>query len=301
MTSVPMEVGPDQQKQDLLQAPLMEEGTTTTTKEEAGCSPKIIILLVLVAIIGVILVDSFTSQISTRILEDFLTWMQAAGFWGMCAFVGFYIVGTLLFLPGLILTLGAGFIFAQAYSQALGVLIGSICVFIGATVGASLAFLLGRYVLKDYVLSKASKYPILLAIDKAFQAQGLKIICLLRLSPLIPFNALNYLMGSTSIPFKQYVIGCVGMVPGTIAYVYFGTLLSDLKDVADGADTSSDPALEYTLLIVGVIAAIAAVSVVGFYAKRALTEAIEEVKEEEAPIVLPGTDTTHQVDVKTLT
>ena len=82
------------------------------------------------------------------------------------------------------------------------------------------AFLLGHYVFHDLVNRLISKWRITRAIDAAIKEHGVKTMCLLRLSPVIPYNAFNYVMAGTSVSFRDYAIGCTAMLPGTIAYVY---------------------------------------------------------------------------------
>ena len=114
------------------------------------------------------------------------------------------------------------------------VLIGSLAVWIGASLGSIVAMLLGRFVFKEWVRKQAEKYPLISAIDKAIENEGLKLILLLRLCPAIPFNMLNYLMGGTAIKLSHYAIGSFGMVPATIVFVFIGTTASDIADLAAG-------------------------------------------------------------------
>lgn len=119
------------------------------------------------------------------------------------------------------------------------ILVGTACVWVGASVGATLAFLLARYVLRKIVHEKSQKYRIFSAIDTATETEGLKLTLMLRLSPVIPFNALNYFMGITGVKFKDYVIGNIGMIPGTAVYVYFGTSISSLTSLAGETDEAN--------------------------------------------------------------
>ena len=138
-------------------------------------------------------------------------------------------------------------------------------VWIGASVGACAAMLLGRFVFKESVEKAASKYPIIKAIDKAIHTEGLKFIILLRLCPLIPFNMLNYLMGSTGITFKDYAIGNLGMIPGVIVYVFIGTTISDLADAAAGKNDQGT--LVLVLFVIGSILGCAGIIWVSIVAK----------------------------------
>ena len=198
-------------------------------------------------------------------LQNTLQWINSLGAVGGIVFIGIYIIATLAFLPAAILTLGAGIIF--------GVIWGSLYVFIGATLGAVAAFLVGRYLAQSWIKEKISSYKKFAIIDKAVSKEGLKIVLLVRLSPLFPFNLLNYAFGITSVSFQDYLIGSVGMIPGTIMYVYFGYLAGDLALIG----THNQPVnliLNWVIKIIGLIATIAVTIYVTKIAKKALDEEI---------------------------
>lgn len=160
-------------------------------------------------------------------LRQFLAWMEGIGIWGGIAFVGLYIVGTIAFLPGAILTLGAGYAF--------GVVWGLVLVSIASTVGAALAFVIGRYVARDWVRSKIASRPKFRALDRALEKDAFKVVGLVRLVPILPFNALNYGFGVSGVGFWPYVLGSwLGMLPGTLMYVYFGSLAEKATRLAAG-------------------------------------------------------------------
>jgi uncharacterized membrane protein YdjX (TVP38/TMEM64 family) len=161
-----------------------------------------------------------------------LLWIKSIGLWGALLYIGIYAVGTILFLPGLILTLGAGYIFCVLYGLALGILIGTTVVFIGATIGATSAMLIARYAVRNFVEQKTRRWPKYIAVEEAINEEGLKLVLLLRLCPIVPFNAMNYFMGITTVTLRDYCIGCIGMLPGTIAYVYFGSALGSISQAA---------------------------------------------------------------------
>jgi len=140
-----------------------------------------------------------------------------------------YILCTVCLVPGSILTLGAGWAFQQAFnSTGIAILVGSISVFVGAWIGSILAFLLGRFVFREKSEDFAKKYRITKALDKAIQKEGLKVVLLLRLCPLVPFTFFNYIMGVTAVSFFDYAIGAIGMIPGTIVYVFVGTTVGSI-------------------------------------------------------------------------
>lgn len=194
-------------------------------------------------------------------LKHALEWIASLGSIGDLAFIGIYIIATIAFLPAFILTLGAGVLF--------GVWLGSVYVFIGATLGSIAAFLVGRYVARDWVAKRIADNAKFQAIDRAVSKEGLKIVLLTRLSPIFPFNLLNYAFGVTGVSIRDYIIGSIGMIPGTIMFVYIGSLAGDLALIG----TSSQPknaTLEWTIRIVGLLATIAVTVYVTRIARQAL-------------------------------
>lgn len=200
-----------------------------------------------------------------EILRNALQWVDSLGAVGAIAFMLIYIIATVAFLPGSILTLGAGVVF--------GVVLGSIYVFIGATLGATLAFLVGRYFARGWISKKIEGNQKFKAIDKAVGREGLKIVLLTRLSPVFPFNLLNYGLGVTGVSLKDYVLGSVGMIPGTIMYVYLGSLAGNIATIG-GANQPSNPTITWAIRIIGFIATVAVTLYVTRVARKALDESI---------------------------
>jgi uncharacterized membrane protein YdjX (TVP38/TMEM64 family) len=149
-------------------------------------------------------------------LRNFNSWIGHIGVAGIFIFVIVYAVATVLLAPGSILTIGAGFAF--------GLWKGFVAVSAGSTLGAALAFLVARFIARDRVEAIAEGNDKFRRIDNAIGKQGVKLIFLLRLSPVIPFNISNYFYGLTSVKFWPYVlVSWIGMIPGTFLYVYIGT------------------------------------------------------------------------------
>ena len=184
----------------------------------------------------------------------------------------------MLFIPGSILTLGSGFIFANVFGLGVGVLMATIAVFIGASAGAIVAFLLGRYLLRDWVKTLTTKYPVFEAIDTALEDKGFRIMCLLRLSPIIPFNALNYIAGITAIRFVHYALAMIAILPGTILYVFLGATAGSLADSSQSGDNNT---VKIVSIVVGVVFGILGVAAVSYYAKKELNNVIQRQREEE--------------------
>jgi uncharacterized membrane protein YdjX (TVP38/TMEM64 family) len=192
------------------------------------------------------------------------------------AFIGIYAVATVAWVPGSILTLAAGAIF--------GLVQGVAYTLVGATVGASLAFLVSRYLARGAVERRLGANRKLRAIDDALGREGAKVILLLRLSPVFPFNALNYALGLTSVRFWHYAAAsAVGMIPGTFLYVYTGFAAGQVA--ADAAGAAPRGAGYYVLLGVGLVATIAVTVLVTRTARRALarTADIDDFRRHEHP------------------
>lgn len=185
-------------------------------------------MIIVLLILAIILAFVFRAQVSEG-LQSFATWIRNHKVLGPVLLMLAYIITTIAFIPGSILTLGAGWAFQQAYSATwVAVVIGTLSVWIGAEIGSCIAFLLGKFVFREQAEKLADKYKVTKALDKAIKTEGLKFVLLLRLCPLVPFNAFNYLMGVTGVSFINYAIGGVGMIPGTVVYVFIGTTLGSI-------------------------------------------------------------------------
>ena len=226
-------------------------------------------LIVVVAALGLVFVLVRVFNVRD-LLRSVLDWIDDTGIWAPLIFTGLYIVATVLFLPGSILTLGAGFLF--------GVVLGTVYVSIGSILGASAAFLLGRTVARDWIRSKVESNPRFAAIDDAVGREGWKIVGLTRLSPIFPYNLLNYAYGLTKVSFKGYFFASwVGMLPGTVMYVYIGSLAASLATLG-GERTRTT--LEWVLYAVGLVATVVVTIFVTRVARNALRQRVEEPQRE---------------------
>jgi uncharacterized membrane protein YdjX (TVP38/TMEM64 family) len=179
-----------------------------------------------------------------------------------------YILACVLFLPGSVLTLGAGVLF--------GLFAGSVIVSIASTLGATAAFIVGRYFARDWVAKKIEGNPGFKAIDDAVAKEGWKIVGLTRLSPVFPFNLLNYAYGLTKVSLRDYFFASwMGMLPGTVMYVYIGSVVGDLARLSAGGRTRTTA--EWALYIVGFVATIT----VTIYVTRAARAALNKKEQPE--------------------
>ena len=195
----------------------------------------------------------------------FLEWIRGLGIYGPIALGLAYVAACVLFVPGFLLTLGAGALF--------GVVTGTITVSIASTCGAAAAFLIGRYFARDAVSDRVARYPAFEAIDGAVAKEGWKIVGLVRLSPIFPFNVVNYAFGLTRVSLRDYVLASwAGMLPGTVLYVYIGSLIGDIA--ALGSGTRARTPLEWAFYAFGLVATIAVTVYVTRVARRALADTI---------------------------
>ena len=196
-------------------------------------------------------------------LSRFLAWVQTVGPWGALILGAGYIPAALLFVPGSLLTLGAGFVF--------GVGVGTVAVSLGSTLGAAATFLLGRKFARRAIEAKVFSNPRFHALDQAVKREGFKIVLLMRLSPVFPFNLLNYAFGLTQISFRDYVLASwIGMLPGTIMYVYLGSATQNLAALSTGQATGG--AGRHMLFGLGLLATVAVTVFVTRLARRTLDE-----------------------------
>jgi uncharacterized membrane protein YdjX (TVP38/TMEM64 family) len=208
-------------------------------------------------------------------IEELMRWVDRLGVWAPLVFGLLYIVATVLMVPGSVITVAAGAVF--------GLFIGTMTVSLASTAGATLAFLIARYLIRDKIAQSIERHPKFDAVDQAIGKEGWKIVALLRLSPVVPFNLQNYLYGLTAIQLKPYVLASwVAMLPGTFMYVYLGYLgRVSLEAVARG-EIQHGP-IEWAMLVVGLLATVAVTWYVTRLARRAIKERMEAEEAKEAP------------------
>jgi uncharacterized membrane protein YdjX (TVP38/TMEM64 family) len=177
------------------------------------------------------------------------------------AFILAYALAVVALIPASILTVAAGAVF--------GVARGVLYSLIGATLGSSAAFLLGRHGAGRFVARRLASMPRYLAIEQAVMARGARIVFLLRLSPVMPFNVLNYALGLTTLSLADFVLASLGMLPGTVVCAYFGEVTGEALVLAGQTQVPHDTSY-YALLLAGLAATIAATAVVARTARRAL-------------------------------
>lgn len=190
-------------------------------------------------------------------LGAFQAWVSRHGVWGALLYALVYVAAALLFVPGSLLTIGAGALF--------GLLWGTVIVSIASTTAAALAFLIARHVARARVERLAERSPTFGAVDHAIRDRGWRVVALLRLSPVVPFSLSNYLYGLTAVGLRHYVpASWAGMLPGTVLYVYLGA--AGRAAAAGGGRTPA----EWVLLAAGLAATVAVTVLLTRAARREL-------------------------------
>ena len=221
--------------------------------------------LALAGIGVVVLFAAFRYFHVSQLLRRSLDWVAGLGPAGVIAFVAIYILACLFMLPGSVLTLGAGAVF--------GVARGSVIVSVAATLGATAAFLVGRYFARDRVAKMIEGNERFRAIDEAVGREGWKIVGLTRLSPVFPFNLLNYAYGITKVSLRDYFLASwIGMIPGGVMYVYLGSLAGSLATL-DRQGGGRTPA-QWALYGIGLVATVAVTIFVTRIARAALAKKV---------------------------
>ena len=187
---------------------------------------------------------------------------------GVVLFVAAYIVSTVAVLPGVVLTLAAGFVYGPLWGLAIASP--------ASVAGATAAFLLGRTVLREWATRKIGASSKAKAIDTAVTRNGFKIVMLLRLSPLVPFNLLNYALSLSRVRLSTYVVASfLGMLPGTALYVYLGSLAPAAANLSSVSREGG--AVRTWLYAAGFLATVAVVVIGARGAKRALSAELTDL------------------------
>lgn len=207
-------------------------------------------------------------------LPAFVAWVQARGVPGALVFGLLYAVATVLMIPGALITLLAGYVY--------GPLAGTAVVSPASVLGASCAFLLGRTLFRSRFERRIAGAPRFQALQTAIERQGLRILVLVRLSPVFPYSLVNYLFGLTRLRLGTYAFGSwFGMLPGTFLYVYLGSTVQDLTSLASGSLPDAG-GFGLALKIAGLVATILVTVLVTRAARRALAEGAPALSDDGA-------------------
>jgi uncharacterized membrane protein YdjX (TVP38/TMEM64 family) len=219
--------------------------------------PRRILRIIIVAAVIAAFVLALRWVNKTGLMKQALDWIAGLGPWGPVAFIAIYTIAVVLFVPASIFTLGAGFVYGLGY--------GSLYVLIAANISANLTFLISRHFARQWIAHKMEAQPKFKAIDEATARDGWKIVALIRLAPVFPFSVMSYAFGLTRVPFWSYAVANLAMIPGTVMYVYFGSIARDVTVKVDKPQW-----IKWTIFALTVVVVI----YVTRFAKRALTQKI---------------------------
>ena len=196
----------------------MEDLTPAPSRSPARHVVRALLLVVAAAVF--VLLFRWVKQ--TGLLDQSLRWIQSLGPWAPAVFIMLFVVTVIICLPAAILTAGGGFIF--------GFGLGALFVLLAAVISSNVTFLISRHLAREWMTKKLGANPRFRAIDEAVAAEGWKIVALVRLAPIFPFSITSYAFGLTRVSWKEYFIANFAMLPGTLLYVYLGSIARDLTE-----------------------------------------------------------------------
>jgi uncharacterized membrane protein YdjX (TVP38/TMEM64 family) len=241
---------------------------------------RMVVGLFLLAFIAFVISDSLTNKFIRKGITDFFGWVEENPGDGVLAFILVIFSTTVLFIPGIILTFGSGYVFANAFGFGIGLLMGTIVVFAGAGAGAIVSFLLGRFLLRDCVVGLSKKFKMFEALDKAMEEKGLRIMLLLRLSPLIfasPY--LNYGAGGMAVSFGAYTLSLLAILPACVMFVFLGASAGSLADSSGRGNSKA----QVVVMAIGIVISVLAIALTSYYVRQELRKISADAEHGEKP------------------
>jgi uncharacterized membrane protein YdjX (TVP38/TMEM64 family) len=197
------------------------------------------------------------------------------GPWGVVVFIGAYAVASVTLMPAVLLTFTAGAVF--------GLWKGTLIVYVAAVVGSTVVYALATPLARWRVLEWMDRDPRIAVVRRAVVGEGFRIMFLLRLSPLLPFVFLNYALALSGVRYVDYLLASVGMLPAIVMYVYYGKVVGDVALLAAGV-TPPRSAGYYTMVGIGLVATVAATTLVTRAARRAIQDQEQRSSPGEVPV-----------------
>ena len=260
-----------------------------TLKKSASCALKLILMITMLSITAILIYIFNTDHPIARDVVMFIIMNEAAA---PFILTGINILITLFFLPGVFGALLCGYAYWFLWANVPFVIFaGTLTCFIGFSIGSVIAMYIGRYLIKGCIDRIHEKNKYLKALSWSFEKKGLKILILLRLSPLIPYNLLNYLAGAYPVKLWQFWVANLGMVPGIVVYVYVGTAVSSMGALFDQSGSSS--LVKLIMFGIGIVFAIAAIVVIWIYTKKQLNKIMHEMDDIEPKVGLDQEESPH--------
>ena len=202
-------------------------------------------------------------------IESLAGQLADVGRWGPVLFVALYVVAAVTLAPAFVLTFTAGAVF--------GLWRGTLYVFVGASLGAMAVYGLAVPLARTRILGWIDKDPRMAAARHAVVDHSAWIQFLLRLSPLVPYNLLNYTLALSGVRFRDFTLALVGMLPTNIMYAYYGKVVGDVTRIAVGVEQPRGPEY-YAVLVVGLVATVVATGMITRAARRAVHQASAPVR-----------------------
>ena len=194
-------------------------------------------------------------------LAPVLVELSQLGPWAPLLFTLVYIAAALTLAPAFLLTAAGGAIF--------GVWRGSLIVFVAASLGASAVYALAAPLAHTRWMDRITRDRRVAAVRAAVVGEGLWVMFLLRLSPLVPYNVLNYALALSGVRYADFALALIGMIPAIVMYTYYGRVVGDVAALAAGVAPPRGPGY-YTLLAVGLVAIVASTMMIARAARRAV-------------------------------
>ena len=193
--------------------------------------------------------------------------LSRVGRWGPLLFIALYVLAAITLAPAFVLTFAAGAVF--------GLWRGTLLVYLGATLGSSAVYALAVPLARTRVLGWIDRDPRMAAARRAVVGHSAWIQFLLRLSPLVPYNLLNYALALSGVRYRDFLVASVGMLPTIVMYAYYGKVVGDITKIAVGVEPPRG-AEYYALLVVGLIATVVATTMITRAARRAMDQAAQQ-------------------------
>jgi uncharacterized membrane protein YdjX (TVP38/TMEM64 family) len=187
--------------------------------------------------------------------------LQDLGPWAPVLFILVYVVAAVVLAPAFFLTVAAGAMF--------GVWRGAILVFVAASLGASAVYALAAPLADSRLMRWVTRDRRVAAVRSAVAAEAVWVTFLLRLSPLVPYNVLNYALVLSGVRYRDFALGLVGMIPAIVMYTYYGKVVGDVAQLAAGVAPPRGPEY-YAMLLVGLIAVVLSTTMITRAARRAI-------------------------------
>uniref|UniRef100_A0A0G4GSW4 VTT domain-containing protein n=1 Tax=Chromera velia CCMP2878 TaxID=1169474 RepID=A0A0G4GSW4_9ALVE len=233
----------------------------------------VIAVLVVIALMSAVIYYKQVALLSKALVKE----TAQHGTHGVIIFMAIYIVACVVFIPGALLTMSGAALFAHVFGFTRGMLIAFAAVFISAWIAAQILFLLGRYTCGTWLEKLRRRRPRVAAVDAAIRKDPITLIVLMRLSPVIPFSLLNFVLGGSSVRWVDFAVATLAIAPGTLGYVYVGAVTGEaISAEKSGLHNEMAELIKLVLMIVGALATLLVLGLITWRARTMLNERLAE-------------------------